>query len=82
MHHFILYLLQITSVLIITQISSELADPEGTGGTVGILLGLDIDEFKNTMSGEEEDLRKEKGLYHCTVKQSRMALGQFHTEHA
>uniref|UniRef100_A0A1B6LFD0 Uncharacterized protein n=1 Tax=Graphocephala atropunctata TaxID=36148 RepID=A0A1B6LFD0_9HEMI len=50
----------ITSVLIITQISSELAEPEGTGGTVGILLGVDIDEFKYTMSGEADEHRKQK----------------------
>uniref|UniRef100_A0A1B6EHQ1 Uncharacterized protein n=1 Tax=Cuerna arida TaxID=1464854 RepID=A0A1B6EHQ1_9HEMI len=50
----------ITSVLIITQVSSELAEPEGTGGTVGILLGVDIDEFKYTMSGEADEHRKQK----------------------
>lgn len=43
----------ITSVLILTQLSTELADPENAGGSVSILLGLDVEEFKYTISGEE-----------------------------
>lgn len=54
-------------MLIITQISAELAEPEGTGGTVGILLGLDIDEFKHTMTGEAEEQRKQKGMNYIVV---------------
>ena len=39
------YFLQITSVLVMTQLSTELAEQDGNRGTVSILLGLDIDEF-------------------------------------
>lgn len=53
----------ITSVLILTQISAELAEPESTGGTVGILLGLDLEEFRYTISGEENsNSRKQEAI--------------------
>jgi len=43
----------ITSVLVLTQLSTELAEQDGNGGTVSILLGLDIDEFTNS-EGENQ----------------------------
>ncbi|XP_039288584.1 uncharacterized protein LOC111063426 [Nilaparvata lugens] len=43
----------ITSVLILTQLSTELADPESSGGSVSILLGLDVEEFKYTIGGDD-----------------------------
>lgn len=40
----------ITSVLVLTQLSTELAEPENGGGTVSILLGLDVDDFRDPSS--------------------------------
>lgn len=40
----------IASVLVLTQLSTELAEPENGGGTVSILLGLDVDDFRDSNS--------------------------------
>uniref|UniRef100_A0A1B6E8E6 Uncharacterized protein n=1 Tax=Clastoptera arizonana TaxID=38151 RepID=A0A1B6E8E6_9HEMI len=42
----------ITSVLIMTQLSTEIAEPSDTRGTVSILFGLDIKEFEYTIQGK------------------------------
>lgn len=48
-----------------TQLSTELAEPNGTRGTVSILFGLDIKEFEYTIQGES-DSRSSKFRY-CLV---------------